>query len=471
MDTVLGVSMAPTAVRMVLVEGENGDGALVDEDSIDVREEDAPTFNAADQVISAILGTREGATEGGYQLASTGVTWRDPAQAAELRDALASRKIENVMLVSAFLAAAALAHSVGNETNYAQTALLFIEPDTATLAVVNSADGSVADIQTQPLPSDDDAAVARLAELVATAETLQTHPDAVFVVGSGVDVPMIKPALDAATTLPVTLPEEPETALAWGAALASANTPLLSASTAARAYAQDPGTGAYAPLVLDPAYFDNSAAADGALAYSAVDADHEEPKTEGRRPLGLLGSVLLSIFVVGVASLVVSLAVSIRSTSNTRPDPGQALVQPTPAPQAPAPTPQAPAPAAVPEQAPAPAPQAPAPVPEQAPAPQAPQVPVEVPQAPVPQAPAPAPVAPAPVPVAPAPVPVPVPVPQLPQIFTPQFPLGPGGGGGRGGDDGRGPGKFPGGGKGGGERGGKGGGGRGGFNIPGIPGF
>ena len=465
---------------MVLVEGENGDGALVDQDSIDVKADDAPTFNAADQVISAILGTREGAAEGGYQLASTGVTWHDPAQAAELRDALASRKIENVMLVSAFLAAAALAHSVGNETNYAQTALLFIEPDTATLAVVSSADGSVADIQTQPLPADDDAAVALLAELVSTAERLDTHPDAVFVVGSGVDVPLIKPALDAATTLPVTLPEEPETALAWGAALASATTPLLSASTAARAYAQDPGTGAYEPFVLDPAYFDNVNAPDGALAYSAVDADHEEPKAEGRRPIGLLGSVLLSIFVVGVASLVVSLAVSIRSTSNTRPDPGQALVAPTQAPQAPAPAPQAPA-APAPEQVPAPAPQAPAAVPEQAPVPQV-QVPAEVPQAPapvpqapapvpVPVAPAPAPVAPAPAPVAPAPVPVPVLVPQLPQIFTPQFPLGPGGGGGRGDDDGRGPGKFPGGGEGGGERGGKGGGGRGGFNIPGIPGF
>ena len=32
MDTVLGVSMAPTAVRMVLVEGENADGVTVDED-------------------------------------------------------------------------------------------------------------------------------------------------------------------------------------------------------------------------------------------------------------------------------------------------------------------------------------------------------------------------------------------------------------------------------------------------------
>ncbi|MDT7734379.1 MAG: hypothetical protein QOE12_1553, partial [Mycobacterium sp.] len=37
MDTVLGVSMAPTAVRMVLVEGENADGVTVDEDGFDVN--------------------------------------------------------------------------------------------------------------------------------------------------------------------------------------------------------------------------------------------------------------------------------------------------------------------------------------------------------------------------------------------------------------------------------------------------
>ena len=75
LDTVLGVSMAPTAVRMVLVEGENGDGATVEEDNFDVAsQDDAATVTAADQVVSAILGTREGAAEGGYQLASTGVT-------------------------------------------------------------------------------------------------------------------------------------------------------------------------------------------------------------------------------------------------------------------------------------------------------------------------------------------------------------------------------------------------------------
>ncbi|WP_236980385.1 MULTISPECIES: hypothetical protein [Mycobacterium] len=458
--------MAPSAVGMVLVEGENGDGALVDQEVFDVAADPAvANTDAAEQVISAILGTREGAAEGGYQLAATGVTWRDQEQAEALRDALANRKIENVMLVSAFLAAAALAHSVGNETNYAQTALLFIEPDTATLAVVDSADGSITDIHRQPLPDDDDAAVAQLAELAAGAEALETRPDALFVVGSGVDIPLIKPTLEAATTLPVTAAEEPETALARGAALASANFPLLSSSTTAQAYAQAPSTGTLEAYALEPALFDD---VDDGLAYSALDSEHDLGEQEDSKPFALLGSILASIFVIGVASLVVSLAVSMRSTSSTRPEPGQAIVAPhSQAPEAPAP--QAPAPQApAPQQVPSPAPeQAPAPqVPEQAPAPQAP---VNVPQAPAPVPEAPAPVE-IPAPAAPAPAaPVPVPVPVLPPIFTPQLPISPQGPGGRGGGP-PGFGKGPGGG-GGGHGGGHGGGGRGGFNIPFVPGI
>ncbi|WP_372514180.1 DUF7159 family protein [Mycobacterium interjectum] len=286
MDTVLGVSMAPTAVRMVLLEGENADGATVDEDNFDVAtDDDAATVTAADQVVSAILGTREGASEGGYQLASTGVTFTDPIEAAALRDALAAHKVENVMLVSAFLAAAALAQTVGNQTNYARTALLYIEPETATLAVVDSADGSVTDVYRQPLPADDDAAVTQLASMVSGAEALQNRPDAVFVVGSGIDIPMIKPALEAATTLPLTAPEEPDTALARGAALASAHAPLFASSTAALAYAQDPGTGAINPFAVAPGYFDTPAAAGAnALAYSAVADDFDEAYTGEQRP-------------------------------------------------------------------------------------------------------------------------------------------------------------------------------------------
>ena len=487
---------------MVLVEGENGDGVTVDEDNFDVAaDDDAATLSAADQVVSAILGTQEGAAQGGYQLTSTGVTWTDPVEAAALRDALAAHKVENVMLVSAFLAAAALAQAVGNETNYAQTALLFIEPDSATLAIVDTSDGSIADVLRQALPEDDDAAVAQLATMVSSAETLETRPGAVFVVGSGIDIPLIKPTLEAATTLPVTAPEEPETALARGAALASANAPLFASSTAARAYAQDPGTGAIDPLAVAPTYFDVPGSGDDALAYSAVADDFAEPFTGAhtaateligadyreRRSFGLVGSAVAAIFIVGVAALVVSLAIAIRPTAGVKPVPGQNVVAPAqglPAPAAAPAAPAAPAPAPIAAPAPVPAPEA-APAPVPAPIPAAP--------APIPAAPAPIPVpaapaqipdvpAPAPPPVA-APIPVPIPLPIPPIIGAPGLPFGPGGGypGGPGRGEypggpgpGRGPGGFPGGPGGGGgfPGGGHGGGGfGGGFGGGGHGGF
>lgn len=416
MDTVLGVSMAPTAVRMVLVEGQGGDGATIDEDDFQIAADDeAAPISAADQVVSAILGTKEGAAEGGYQLISTGVTFSDPVEAAALRDALAAHKIENVMLVSSFLAAAALTQAVGNHTNYAQTALLFIESDAATLAVVDSADGSIADVHRQALPVDDNAAVAQLATMVSQAEGLAPRPDAVFVVGAGIDIPMIKPTLEEATTLRLTTPEEPATALARGAALASASAPLFASSTAALAYAQDPGTGAVDPLAIAPGYFEagGDAGLDN-LAYSAVADDDaytgETSLLDGGyrdRRFRLLGTALGGVFIVGVAALAVALAIAIRPTVGVRPAPGHKLVapaHPAPAPAAIVPAPKAPAPA------PAPVPEAPAPAP-QAPAPQAPVL--------APQAPAPAPIAPAPPPPA-----APPPLPPLPPVQIP-LPLPP----------------------------------------------
>ncbi|PIB78437.1 DUF7159 family protein, partial [Mycobacterium celatum] len=377
MDIVLGVSMAPTTVRMVLVEGENADGATVEEENfavpVDEHADTAPTTSAADQVIAAILGTRESAAEGGYRLASTGVTWTDPVEASALRDMLAARKVENVMLVSAFLAAAALAQTVGSALGYAHTGLLFIEPDSATLAVVDSADGSVADVRREVLPDDDTEAVGRITALTSAADGLPSRPEGLFVVGSGVDVGMIKSELEAATTLAVSAAEEPETALARGAALASAHAPLFESSTAAVAYAQDPGTGHVDPeralaagLAPGPPPADDGQP----LAYSAdpvdgadeldfqSDADHAE-----RKPF-LVALGVLTIFVVGVAALAIALALDIRPHVNQRPNLGQSVVVPTkqaPPPQ-PAPPPKAPAPAPAPV-APAPAPAAPAPAP------------------------------------------------------------------------------------------------------------
>jgi hypothetical protein len=131
-DIVLGVSMTPTTVRMVLVEGEKADGVTVDHDVFDINAIDGSANpSPAEQVIAAVLGTKESADTGGHHLKSIGVTWSDHAEASALRDGLAARGIDDVMLVSEGHAAAALAQAVGRAVGYDTTALFFIDRDTA----------------------------------------------------------------------------------------------------------------------------------------------------------------------------------------------------------------------------------------------------------------------------------------------------------------------------------------------------
>lgn len=422
MEIVLGVSMTPTTVRMVLVEGEKGDGVTVDHDVFDITAvEGSATSNAAEQVIAAVIGTKESAEAGGHYLKSIGVTWSDHAEASALRDALAAHGIGDVMLVSETHAAAALAQAVGRAVGYDTTGLFFIDRDTATLSVVQTDDGSVVKVLSRTLHSDD--AMAVLTEMAAAVDTQDPRPQGMFVVGSGVDVSSVKAHLEHLIKLPVNAPEEPELALARGAALASANAPALEATTVGLAYSQDPDDGttagsAYAGL----------AAAATQLAPVGVEpvADFdpvtdEEPIEEGSKPFLLVGSALTSIFVIGVVALVISLAVSIRPTVDQRPAPGEAAIVPSSEAPAPLPPVQEAAPVAPPPAAPPPETiKAPIPVVQQAPA--APPRTVYVEQAPAPKAPA-----PAPPPAAPPPAPPPVAAPPAPvqvqpapaPIFTP----------------------------------------------------
>lgn len=398
MDIVLGVSMTPTTVRMVLVEGEKADGVTVDHDVFDIGGADgSATMTAADQVVAAVLGTQESAIAGGHQLKATGVTWTDHSDASALRDALTAHGIDDVMLVSEGHAAAALAQAVGHAVGYDTTALLFIDRDAATLSVVKTDDGSVVKVLGRSLHSSD--AMAVLTEMAAAVDAQDAAPQAMFVVGSGVDVSSVKAHLENLVSLPVSAPDEPELALARGAALAAANAPALEASTVGLAYSQDPdGTtagSALAGLAALPTELDDALVAD------------ELPVEEGRKPFLLVGSALTSIFVIGVVALVISLAVSIRPTVDQRPAPAQGAVIPAapvkPAAPAPAPVPEAqPAPQAPP---PAPPPEtikAPIPVVQEAPQPRTvvvDQQPAAIPQAPAPAAPAPAPEAPPPAPL------------------------------------------------------------------------
>lgn len=455
MDIVLGVSMAPRTVRLVAIEGQNADGVTVEQEEFAVRAAGNSAAGAVDQVIDAIIGSREGVLEGGHELASTGVTWSDPAGVGALREAIAAHDLGGVMLVAPLLAAAALAQTVGYALGYERLAMLFVEPANATLAVVDVADGSIVDLhRRQTGDGRAGGLAAELATMVAGLDARGSRADGVFLIGCGTDIVALKSTLEAATSLPVTGPEEPDMALARGAALASANAPLFASSTAALAYALDPGTGELSPPAISPTYLDVWDDADfgtDARAYSAVPDEDEKPP---RRPWSMLlaGSALAAI-VAAVGGVVLVTLTSDRPGSDGRHNSGVSVA--TPRVQLPAPPPsnppqapppsnppeaQLPAPSPAPSPAPAPSPSevaapAPAPSPVQQPAPKTPVT--QPPAAPVYRAPtrqapqytappvreAPPPVqevapppaaAPVPPPAAPAPAPPPA-APQLPR--------------------------------------------------------
>lgn len=421
MDIVLGVSTTPTTVRMVLVEGEKADGVTVDHDSFDVASKEGSANSTADQVVEAVLGTQESAATGGHHLKAIGVTWSDHTEGAALRDALAAKGLDDVMLVSASHAAASLAQAAGRAVGYDTTALLFIDRDSATLSVVQTDDGSVVKVLSSSLHSAD--AMGVLSEMAAAVDAQDSPPQGMFVVGSGVDVSSVKEHLRHLVTLPVSAPDEPELALARGAALAAANAPAMESSTVGLAYSLDPDGTTAGSVLAGLANADTQLRPVGSDGASVGDYDPQTDMQlagEGeRKPFLLVGSALTSIFVVGVVALVISLAVSIRPTADQRPNPGQnALVPTTVVPAAPAP---APPPEAKPVEAPPPPPAAQTikpPVPVAQEVPQAPPRTVYV-EAPPPAAPAPAPAAPPPAPAAPVPVPAPVPAYVPPPVYNP----------------------------------------------------
>ncbi|WP_166902214.1 hypothetical protein [Mycobacterium sp. DL440] len=353
MDIVLGVAMAPTTVRMVLVEGEKADGVTVDHDVFDVTAgDDSASISASDQVVAAILGTQESATTGGHHLKSIGVTWTDHSDAAALRDTLSAHGIDDVMLVSESHAAAALAQAVGRAVGYDTTALLFIDRDAATLSVVKTDDGSVVKVLAQSLHTTD--AMAVLTDMAAAVEASDSAPDGMFVLGAGVDVASVKAHLENLVSLPVSAPDEPEMALARGAALASATAPAFEATTVGLAYSQDPdGTTAGSAYALAGLATEMAPLGDAPVGGVGLVGD-EMPMEEERKPFLLVGSALTSVFVVGVVALVISPVAYTHLQEAPAPAPQapprtvyveQPAAAPPPAPEAPAPVPEAPPPA------------------------------------------------------------------------------------------------------------------------------
>ena len=224
MDAVLGLSMTPTTVGLVLVEGQDADGATMDRDKFAVHDRGlVSAINTSEKAAAAVLRTEAIATARGHRLHSIGVTWSEDAntEASLLLESLSESGFDNVVAVRLPEATEALARGIASVIGHEITAVCVIEPDAVVVLVVDTADGAVQTAVNHAVTTDVD--LARW--LSAIFVQADWRPEALVLVGSCSGLDAITPHLEDVLAVPVFVPAEAQLALARGAAIASAHGP------------------------------------------------------------------------------------------------------------------------------------------------------------------------------------------------------------------------------------------------------
>ena len=291
MDAVLGLSMTPTSVGLVLVEGQDADGATMDRDAFDVHE---GSIQTSEQATAAVLRTEALAANRGLRLHSIGVTWSEDAdaEATALMKSLSESGFDNVFAIRLPEATEALARGMAAVIGYQTTAVCVIEPDAVITLVVNTSDGAVQTAFNHSIDSDE--------SLISWLSTVFTkadwQPEALVVVGSAGGFDWIRPQLEDALSVPVFAPAEAELALARGAALASAQTIELPLVDFGGEYAHEYG-------------YDKSAL-----------AGRHRSEERSTTPLAHVGAV--TMLIAGVLTFVVSVSIAVSLEFAPRRDAG-----------------------------------------------------------------------------------------------------------------------------------------------------
>ena len=323
MDAVLGLSVTPSAVGLVLVEGQDADGATMDRDAFEVGVRGrCSAVQTSEQAAAAVRRSEAIAATRGHRLHSIGVTWSDDAntEASLLLKSLTDSGFDNVVPVRMPEATEALARGIADVIGYGTTAVCVLEPDTVIALIVHLRDGAVQTSVNRRIVTEEHL-VRWLSTLFSRADW---QPEALVLVGSGGDDDLM-PVLEQALSVPVFAPAEAQLAPARGAALASAQSVDIDFGAEAHHF------------------------------------EEQRPLTAGRRPLGQAGP--LAMLVAGVLTFTVSASVAVslqlvpkRDTASSAARPAARVTSETPAAvthyQAPAP--QAPVLETPPEQLPTP---------------------------------------------------------------------------------------------------------------------
>jgi hypothetical protein len=222
MDAVLGLSVTPSAVGFVLVEGQDADGSTVDREAFEiVSGRHATPFDTSEKAAAAVLRTEAIAATRGQRLHSIGVTWSDGAhaEASLLLKSLNDSGFDNVVPIRLPEATEALAWGIAEVIGYDVTAVCVIEPETVITLIVHSGEGAVQTAVNHAIDTED----TLLRWLSAVFTKADWRPEALVIVGSGSELHGVVPRLEDILGVPVFVPAESELALARGAALASAH--------------------------------------------------------------------------------------------------------------------------------------------------------------------------------------------------------------------------------------------------------
>lgn len=220
MDAVLGLSVTPSAVGLVLVEGQDVDGPILDGDGFGIGGNGASdALRTSEQAAAAVRRSEAFAADLGRRVHSIGVTWSDDAhtEAALLLKSLDEAGFDNVVGVRLSEATDALARRIAKVMGYPTTAVCVIEPEQL-IAVVATDEGAVQTAVNHSVVTEEDL-IGWLSSVFARADWA---PEALVLVGSAEDLDGLSPILQDALAVPVFSPDAAQLALARGAALACA---------------------------------------------------------------------------------------------------------------------------------------------------------------------------------------------------------------------------------------------------------
>ena len=213
--------MTPTTVGWVLAEGHKADGTILDHRELKLH--GGPGVRAvgtAEQVTNEVLRVNAAAATSEHRLRVIGVTWNDEAsaQAALLLESLTDAGFDNVVPIRMLEAVETLAQAVAPVVGYEQTAVCILEPEWATVVMVDTHDG-----ETQTAVKHVRGGMDGLTSwLTGMFDRSAWHPAGVVVVGSDGDIDAFSWQLEKALPVPVFGQTMAQVTIARGAALAAA---------------------------------------------------------------------------------------------------------------------------------------------------------------------------------------------------------------------------------------------------------